>query len=171
MSDFDRFFKAHSPGVWNYLQRLVGDPERAADLFQRVFLKAYTHFEERRTSGAERAWAFTIATNEARDEARRRKRDPLRPMDLPDSWTRPEADPSVAAQDRELAREVLRGVEELPHHQRELFLLVRYHGFSFAEAAFLCGLSLSAAKMSVARAHEKLLRKLAGRIDLRSLFL
>jgi RNA polymerase sigma-70 factor (ECF subfamily) len=171
VSDFDRFFKAHSPGIWSYLVRLAGDPDRAADLFQRVVLKAYTHFEERRASGAERAWVYTIATNEARDEIRRRKRDPLRPMELPEAWTRPEEDPSVAAQDRELAREVLRGIEELPHHQRELFLLVRYHGFGFSEAAFLCGLSLSAAKMSVARAHEKLLRRLAGRIDLRSLFL
>jgi RNA polymerase sigma-70 factor (ECF subfamily) len=169
MSEFDAFFKTYSPPIWSYLLRLLGDRERAADLFQRVFFKAYTHVPGRRSPGSERAWVFTIATNEARDEVRRRRRDPLRPMELPERATRPEEDPSVSAEDRELAGEVIRGISELPHHQRELFLLVRYHGFSFPEAAFLCGVSVSAAKMSVTRTHAKLLRKLAGRIDLRCL--
>ncbi len=168
MTEFDGFFGTHAKPVYNYLARLTGDRERANDLFQRVFLKAYTHFGTRRASGSERSWIFTIATNEARDELRRRKRDPLRPMELPE--LREEgADPSVSAEERELAREILRGIEELPLPNRELFLLVRYHGFSFAAAAELTGMSLSAAKMSVARSHEKLLRILAGRISLGSL--
>ena len=72
MGEFDDFFRTQAPPVWNYLRRLTGDPERSADLFQRVFLKAWTHFE-RRSPGSERAWIFTIAVNEARDEMRRRK--------------------------------------------------------------------------------------------------
>ena len=169
MSEFDGFFRTYGTPVWNYLRRLTGDRERAHDLFQRVFLKAYTHFGTRRAGGNERSWIFTIATNEARDDVRRRKRDLLRPMEIPDARTVPDPDPSVAAEDRELAREVMRGVDELPSAQREIFLLVRYHGFSFADAAAACGVSLSAAKMSVARAHEKLLRKLSERINLGSL--
>jgi len=167
MTEFERFFEAQRRPIYNYLVRLTGDRERASDLFQRVFLKAYTHFESRRKAGSERSWIYAIATNEARDELRRRKRDPLRPMELPE--VRDDGDPSVGAEDRELAREILRGIEELPLPQRELFLLVRYHGFTFADAAALTGLSLSAAKMSVTRSHEKLLRVLAGRISLGSL--
>jgi len=75
----------------------------------------------------------------------------------------------MAPEDRELVREVLRCVEELPAHQREIFLLVRYHGFTFAEAAALAGIGLSAAKMAVARAQEKLVRVLSGRLHLGSL--
>jgi DNA-directed RNA polymerase specialized sigma24 family protein len=78
-------------------------------------------------------------------------------------------DPSSSAGDRELAREILRGIESLPLPQREIFLLVRYHGFTFADAAAATGVSLSAAKMSVTRAHEKLLRLLGGRLHLESL--
>jgi DNA-directed RNA polymerase specialized sigma24 family protein len=63
----------------------------------------------------------------------------------------------------------MRCVGELPAHQREIFLLVRYHGFTFAEAAALAGIGLSAAKMAVARAHEKLVRVLSGRLHLGSL--
>ena len=167
MGEFDAFFRTHAPQVWNYLRRLTGDPERSADLLQRIFLKAWTHFDGR-TAGSERAWVFTIAINEARDEMRRRRRDPVRtvaPEDLP---SRP-ADPGLPPEDRELVREVMRCVEELPPAQREIFLLVRYHGFTFAEASVVAGVGLSAAKMAVARAHEKLVRALSGRLHLGSL--
>jgi len=167
MGEFDAFFGTHAQPVWNYLRRLTGDPERSADLFQRIFLKAWTHFD-RRTPGSERAWVFTIAVNEARDDMRRRKRELLRPV-APDELPMRAAETGMAPEDRELAREVLRCVEELPPHQREIFLLVRYHGFTFAEAAELAGIGLSAAKMAVARAHEKLVRVLSGRLHLGSL--
>jgi len=167
MGEFDDFFRTHAPPVWNYLRRLTGDPERSADLFQRVFLKAWTHFGGR-SAGSERAWIFTIAVNESRDDMRRRKRELVRPR-APEELPVRAADPGMAPEDRELVREVMRCVEELPAHQREIFLLVRYHGFTFAEAAALAGIGLSAAKMAVARAHEKLVRVLSGRLHLGSL--
>jgi RNA polymerase sigma-70 factor (ECF subfamily) len=167
MGEFDAFFKSQAPSIWNYLRRLTGDAERAADLFQRIFLKAWTHFGGR-APGSERAWIFTIAVNEARDDMRRRKREFVRPV-APEDLRGRAAEPGMAPEDRELVREVLRGLEELPAHQREIFLLVRYHGFTFAEAAALAGVGLSAAKMAVARAHEKLVRVLAGRLHLGSM--
>ncbi len=169
MPDFDAFFRTHGTPVWNYLRRLTGDRERASDLFQRVFFKAYTHFGTRREGGNERSWIFTIATNEARDDVRRRRRDALRPMETRDAWTVPDPGPLSVAEDRELAREAMRAVDALPPAQREVFLLVRCQGLSFSEAAEACGMGLSAAKMAVARAHERILRTLRNRIDLRSL--
>lgn len=167
MGEFDAFFRTHAPAVWNYLRRLTGDPERSSDLFQRIFLKAWTHFSGR-TPGSERAWIFTIAVNEARDDMRRRARERVRPV-APEELRTRAADPGVAPEDRELVREVMRGLGELPSHQRELFLLVRYHGFTFAEAAAVSGVGISAAKMAVARAHEKLVRVLSGRLHLGTL--
>ena len=167
MGEFDAFFGDHATPVWNYLRRLTGDRERSADLFQKIFLKAWTHFSAR-TGTNDRAWIFTIAVNEARDEMRRRKRDPVRPM-APEDLRARAAEPDLAPEDRELVGIVMQGIEELPPHQREIFLLVRYHGFTFAEAAGLSGVGLSAAKMAVARAHERLMRVLAGRLHLGSL--
>jgi len=155
MGDFDSFFAEHAKPVWNYLRRLTGDPERAADLFQRSFLKAWTHFQGR-TPGRERSWIFRIAVNQARDDMRKTLRD------------RP-AEPGMQVEDRELLREVLRGLAELPEHQRELFLLVRYHGFTFVEAAAVAEVGVSAAKMAVSRAHERLIRILSGRLHLGTL--
>ncbi|HEV3027572.1 MAG TPA: RNA polymerase sigma factor [Planctomycetota bacterium] len=167
MGEFDAFFSEHARPIWNYLRRLTGDPERAADLFQRSFLKAWTHFEGR-TPGRERSWIFTIAVNQARDEMRRRKRDLLHALPAETLRNRA-ASPAMPAEDRELLREVMRGLDELPSHQRELFLLVRYHGFTFAEAAAVADVGISAAKMAVSRAHEKLIRILSGRLHLGSM--
>lgn len=167
MGEFDAFFAEHSKPVWNYLRRLTGDPERAADLFQRSFLKAWTHFQGR-TPGRERSWIFTIAVNQARDDMRRRKRDLIHAVP-PEALKNRAAEPGMPVEDRELLREVMRGLDELPEHQRELFLLVRYHGFTFAEAATVSGIGLSAAKMAVSRAHEKLMRILSGRVRLGTL--
>ena len=168
MGEFDAFFRAHAPQIWNYLRRLTGDPERAADLFQRIFLKAWTHFPGR-NPGSERAWIFTIAVNEARDDMRRRKRELLRSADPAELRSLPAMDRALPPEERELVGELMRSVAELPAGQRELFLLVRYHGFTFAESAELVGVSLSAAKMAVTRAHEKLIRALSGRLHLGSL--
>jgi len=167
MGEFDAFFADHSRPIWNYLRRLTGDPERAADLFQRSFLKAWTHFEGR-TPGRERAWMFTIAVNQARDEMRRRKRELLHPVS-PEALRNRAAEPGMGPEDREIVREILRGLDELPTHQRELFLLVRYHGFTFAEAAAVTDVGVSAAKMAVSRAHERLIRILSGRLHLGSI--
>lgn len=167
MGEFDGFFGAHAAPIWNYLRRLTGDRERAADLFQKIFLKAWTHFTAR-TGTNDRAWIFTIAVNEARDDMRRRRRDPVRPI-APEDLRDRTAVPELSPEDRELLGEVMRGLDELPAHQRELFLLVRYHGFTFSEAAAVTGVGLSAAKMAVARAHERLMRVLAGRLHLGSL--
>src|SRR5579862_647933 len=149
MGDYDAFFAEHSGPVWNYLRRLTGDPERAADLFQRSFLKAWTHFEGR-TPGRERSWIFTIAVNQARDDMRKRKRDLIHPVP-PETLRHRAAEPGMTPEDRDLFRDVMRGLEELPEAQRELFLLVRYHGFTFAEASMVTGLGISAAKMAVSR--------------------
>ena len=75
----------------------------------------------------------------------------------------------MGPEDREIVREILRGLDELPTHQRELFLLVRYHGFTFAEAAAVTDVGVSAAKMAVSRAHERLIRILSGRLHLGSI--
>jgi RNA polymerase sigma-70 factor (ECF subfamily) len=167
MGEFDAFFNAHATPIWNYLRRLTGDPDRAADLFQRVFLKAWTHFATRST-GSDRAWIFTIAVNEARDDMRRRGRDRVRCMSAEDLG-RAAAPPEATPEDRELVRRILGALADLPASQRELFLLVRYHGFTFSEAAALVGMGLSAAKMSVARAHERLTRMLADKLHLGSI--
>src|SRR5688572_28549304 len=113
MAEFDAFFRTYAQPIYSFLRRLSGDPERASDLFQRTFFKAYTHFGGR-VAGSERSWIFTIAVNEARDDVRRRKRDFLRPLAPEQVRADPAPDPSAAAEDRELAREILRGVESLP---------------------------------------------------------
>ena len=40
-AEFDRIFTAYSAPIFNYALRMVGDPDRAADIAQDTFIKAY----------------------------------------------------------------------------------------------------------------------------------
>ena len=64
----DREFRAvveeHAPAVQAYLRRKTGDPGRAEDLTQEVFLRAWRHADRFDATRADvRGWLFAIARN------------------------------------------------------------------------------------------------------------
>src|SRR4026208_328200 len=72
-AEFDRIFTAYSAPIYNYSLRMVGDPDRAADITQDTFIKAYRKLDTLTDPSATRAWLYRIATNSAFDEMRRRR--------------------------------------------------------------------------------------------------
>ena len=72
-AEFDRIFTAYSAPIYNYALRMVGDPDRAADIAQDTFIKAYRKLDTLTDPSATRAWLYRIATNTAFDEMRRRR--------------------------------------------------------------------------------------------------
>ena len=86
-------------------QRVVRDRERAEDLVQEVFIRVYRHLHRFDRSKKFSTWAYTIASNLAKNELRNRSRNPLvlfqtlgkgareeddRPLEFEDSSTRPD---------------------------------------------------------------------------------
>ena len=62
--EFRSVVEAHGPAVQAFLRRKVGDPHRAEDLTQEVFLRAWRHADRYDSSRAEvRGWLFAIARN------------------------------------------------------------------------------------------------------------
>src|SRR5919197_6533782 len=74
---FERFYVTHRDEVLAYLRRLLGD--RGEDAWQETFLRALRAYGRLEHGGHLRAWVFTIATNVALDELRRRR--PAAPLD------------------------------------------------------------------------------------------
>src|SRR5919201_2457367 len=62
--------------VARFLLRLVGRPDRAADLCQEVFLRVLRAAPRYRERGQFTTWLFQIAVNVARDAGRRRRHAP-----------------------------------------------------------------------------------------------
>jgi RNA polymerase sigma-70 factor (ECF subfamily) len=72
-AEFDRLFTAYSAPIYNYVLRMTGDADRAADIAQDTFIKAYRKLDTLAEAASARAWLYRIATNTAFDEMRRRR--------------------------------------------------------------------------------------------------
>ena len=69
----EELFARHHSEIYAYLNRMLRDPELAADLTQDAFVKAYRNYESLEDPAHARAWLYQIAHRVALDEIRRRK--------------------------------------------------------------------------------------------------
>jgi len=148
----------------NFIQRSIGDRDRAYDLAQETFIRVYRHIERFDTSKKFSTWIYTIASNLAKNELRNRSRNPLvlfqrltsnwdddhRPLQFEDS--------SMAPDDlynkRHLQELVEKAAEELPPHHREVFILREIEGKSYEEIAEITDTQLGTVKSRLNRARN-----------------
>jgi len=114
---------------------LCGDKERADDLVQETLFKAWNHLDSFKEGTNLKAWLFTILRNTYFSERRKRRREV---EDADGTYaarlaTHPEQHGHMDLQD---FRAVL---VQLPDDQREALVLVGAAGFSYDEAAEICG--------------------------------
>lgn len=153
-----RLFEAR---LLNFIDRMIGDRERAEDLVQEAFIRVHRHLHRYDPARKFSTWLYTIASNLARNELRDRARKPLalleasrplhladEPVDLPDS----SAAPDLLFERRELRTLVERTVAALPPHHREVFLLRELQGRSYEEIAAMTGAHLGTVKSRLNRA-------------------
>ncbi|MBI4583798.1 MAG: sigma-70 family RNA polymerase sigma factor [Planctomycetes bacterium] len=158
----------YMPVVYRLCLKLLGDPERASDATQEVFLRALGALGTFDRSRSFRAWICAIAWNHSRDQlrrARRRSELPLRPGGMEgDSDDRGFFEPA----DREdnspvnrlerkersaLVEQALKGLEPT---QRALVILCDVEGLSYGELAELFGCRLGTVKSRIHRARTEL---------------
>ena len=70
---FAHLFDEFSAPIYNYVLRMVSDADRAADITQDTFIKAYRKLDTVTDPAARRSWLYRIATNTAIDDMRRRR--------------------------------------------------------------------------------------------------
>jgi RNA polymerase sigma factor (sigma-70 family) len=147
---FRRLFDDQFPRLFRYLDRLVGDPDLAADLAQEAFVRLY----QRGTPPDDvRAWLVSVASNLLRDDKRRAARRgrllDARAADAP-LGTAPEP-PDAAMVTDERRGAVHRALERLPLRDRQI-LLLRHEGYSYREIAQAVGVAESGVGTLLARA-------------------
>src|SRR6476620_2495615 len=131
---------------------LCGDRERADDLVQETLFKAWNHLDSFHEGTNLKAWLFTILRNTYFSERRKRRREV---EDADGTYagrlaTHPEQHGHMDMQD---FRAVL---VRLPDDQREALILVGAAGFSYEEAAGICGCAVGTIKSRVNRARTRL---------------
>ena len=136
---------------------LSGSVDRADDLVQNALLKGLSNLDKFQPGTSMQAWLFTILRNDFLTQTRRRKREVEDPEG---SWAE-----KVAVMPEQGARldftDMLKALSKLPVDQREALLLVGASGFSYEEAANICGCAVGTIKSRVNRARSRLAGLLA----------
>ena len=70
----ERTFAEHAAPLTRYASRLLGDPDRARDVVQETFVRAYFGAAKFRPRATVKTWLYAIALNLSRDFMRRRMR-------------------------------------------------------------------------------------------------
>jgi RNA polymerase sigma factor (sigma-70 family) len=163
-SQFQRLFEEFSAPLHNYVLRMVADPDRAADITQDTFIKAYRKLDTLTDATSTRSWLYRIATNTAIDEMRRRRM--VSPMgddspayaNHPDHRPGPEAEVMSATLDERVQRALLR----LRPNHRQCLLLSDLEDMSAQQIAEVMDLSYAAVRTLLCRARGEMRRALAA---------
>jgi RNA polymerase sigma-70 factor (ECF subfamily) len=162
-TEFDRIFTAYSAPVYNYALRMVGDPDRAADIAQDTFIKAYRKLDTLTDPSSTRSWLYRIATNTAIDEMRRRRHtvpmreDEDRPMEQPEGGPGPETQVLSGLLDERISRALL----HLKANHRQCLILSDVEDMSAMQIGAVMGMSGGAVRVLLCRARGEMRRLLA----------
>jgi len=151
---FTTLVDRHAAACTRFATRMLGNREDAEDATQETFLRAYrslARYEERQ---AFRTWLFQILINRCRTAAVRRER--RHRMFLVDDNAVASASVRPAAEASDLRAELQRVVDALDPDQREAFLLKHVEQLSYDQMAAATGVGVSALKMRVKRACDRM---------------
>ena len=147
------------PQLHTFARSLCRDGVRADDLVQEALMRAINNIQRFKPGTNLKAWLFTIVRNEHYSQLRRGKFE-AHGMDiepLPEPSVPPDHDGKLEL------RDLNRALASLSPGQRTALILVSVSGFSYEEAAEICGCAVGTIKSRVARARETLLEMLEGR--------
>ncbi len=166
---FAELYETYFPSVYDFLVRLLRDPDEAADVTQDTFLKAMRSLASLREPGQFRAWLFAIARNAALNRLASRQRFvPLEPSDDEEGpvFTAVDesrfADPAEAAAAKEAAAIIDEAARTLDPRQLSLLDLHLRQGLGPAEIAEVLGVSRNNAAVMLHRLREAVRRAIVA---------
>jgi RNA polymerase sigma factor (sigma-70 family) len=143
----------HQSALQFHLTRIVNCPEIAADLAQESFIIFFRE-AQKQTIDHPRGFLFRIAKNLAYDHIKHRKVTEnylqTKEQSLPPPSEFPSAEKLASINERLSA--VTRILDELPLRTREIFILNRVYGMTYAETAKELGISDSAVEKHMTKA-------------------
>jgi RNA polymerase sigma-70 factor (ECF subfamily) len=163
-AEFDRLFNQYSAPIYNYALRMIGDADRAADIAQDTFIKAYRKLDTLTDASAARSWIYRIATNTAID-AMRRSRHTVRmdegedrPVEQPEGGPGPETQVLSGLLDERIGRALLR----LKPNHRQCLVLSDIDDMSATQIGEVMGMTGGAVRVLLCRARGEMRRLLAA---------
>jgi RNA polymerase sigma-70 factor, ECF subfamily len=160
-SAFNQLVLVYQQHAYNLALRILLDEKLAEDVTQESFLAAY-HALGAFRDGSFRAWLFRIVTNRCYDELRRKKRQPIQPLEMTSEDGEEMDDPAVLrdesglpeelAEKAELERAIQACIEGLAVDFRAVLVLVDVQGFDYQQACQVIQKPIGTLKSRLARA-------------------
>ena len=145
------------PSLRAFAISLCGNIDRADDLVQETLLRALANIDSFQPGSNLPAWLFTILRNLFRSDYRKRRREV---EDAEGNYAKTLK--TQPAQNAHLEFEEFRvALDKLPQDQREALILVGASGFSYEDAAAICGCAVGTIKSRVNRARKRLAELMA----------
>jgi RNA polymerase sigma-70 factor (ECF subfamily) len=160
--------RAYQDMVFSTAARLAGNDTQAEDIAQEVFIRAYEHFSDLRSSVTAGGWLKTVTTNLTLNYlSRYRKRwrlfSEMRSNSEDSDADGPELDWEVPdtvladLSDEQRGAIVAAALKKLPDHQRLPLVLYHFEELSYQEIADKLNVSLTKIKTDIRRARAALL--------------
>jgi len=157
-NQFQRDLIALAPHLRAFSRTLCGRRDMAEDLAQEALMNAWRARGSFAAGTNLKAWVFTILRNAFYSQGRRAWRQAHWDEE---SANRLEGPPDKQDWSVELS-DTVRALHGLPDMQREAIILIGAGGFSYEEAARICGAAVGTMKSRVARGRVALLCALDG---------
>ena len=145
------------PSLRAFAISLSGNADRADDFVQGTLMRAIANIDSFQPGTNMLAWLFTILRNQFRSEYRKRRRE----VEDADGSYLESLTSAPGQHGRFEFTELFAALAKLPLVQREALLLVGASGFSYDEAAAICGTAVGTIKSRTNRART-LLPELLG---------
>jgi RNA polymerase sigma-70 factor (ECF subfamily) len=144
----------HAPACIRFATRMLGSREDAEDVTQETLVRAHRALARFDDEMSFRTWIMSILINRCRTALLHRRRRTARVVLDERSVDRAQVDGSATQAD--LRDAIDRALARLDPAQREAFLLKHVESLSYEEMATMTGVGISALKMRVQRACERL---------------
>ncbi|MCB1313406.1 MAG: RNA polymerase sigma factor [Sedimentitalea sp.] len=142
----------HLPALRAFAISLTRNGAMADDMVQDTIVKAWTKFDKFRPGTNLRAWLFTILRNTYYSNRRKTRREVA---DVDGIFSGNMAEKPAHDGHLQMA-EFRTAFAQLPDEQRETLILVGASGFSYEEAADMCGVAVGTIKSRANRGRKRL---------------
>lgn len=139
--------------IWRLCYRLMGNEQDASDAAQEVFVRLFLNRDKFEGRSAFSTWLYGMGVRTCLGLRRSRSRRARRETVMSDFAFDAQA---AAGAEQSAALDLYQMLEVLPEEDRALLILKHAEGYSYEELAEVFGLSVSACKMRVSRAKDKL---------------
>lgn len=157
-SAFEQLVIRHQELVFSLAYKLTGNSEMANDVAQEAFIRAWKAIEKFRGDSTFSTWIYRITVNTA--WTLRKKAKKHNTLNIDDTYEPividEKKDPEMVAINSDLSSVLSKALNNLPVEQRIIVELKNIEGRSHKEIADYSDISVTAAKVRLHRAHQKL---------------